>query len=38
MKIAKKYGIMVIVNKTALCQGVFMSILYTMHKSAAGFL
>ena len=38
MKIAKKYGIMGNVNKTTLSHGLFMDILYNMHKSASVFL
>ena len=37
MKIAKKYGIMDNVNKTALLQGRFMVVLYIMHKSTPVF-
>ena len=38
MKIAKKYDIMVIVNKIKLLFRVFLSVLYSMHKSFTVFL
>ena len=38
MKIAKKYGIMGNVNKTTFFQGLILSILYKLYKSAYAFL
>ena len=38
MKIAKKYDIMGIVNKTVLSQGLIVSTLYNVYKSSSVFL